>query len=74
MQDDTLAIASEPSVPPIAVSPNNPCPFLRALVAEGFVDGHIVPLGKAFQTVEAASGETGLKKQSWPAWRPVWSR
>ena len=30
----------------IAVSPNNPCPFLRALVANGYVGGHIVPLSK----------------------------
>ena len=42
MQNGT--ISSEPPAAPIAVSPNNPCPFLRALVAEGFVDGHIVPL------------------------------
>ena len=45
----------------IAVSPNNPCPFLRALVAGGYVDGHIVPLPKAAETIEAATGEKGLK-------------
>ena len=44
------------------VSPNNPCPFLRALVAAGFVDGHVVPLAKLSKTVEAASGERGLQK------------
>ncbi len=44
------------------VSPNNPCPFLRALVAAGFIDGHIVPLAKLAKTVEAASGEKGLQK------------
>ena len=44
------------------VSPNNPCPFLRALVAAGFVDGHVVPLAKLSKTVEAASGERGCKK------------
>ncbi len=44
------------------VSPNNPCPFLRALVAAGFVDGHVVPLAKLSKTVEAASGEKGLQK------------
>ncbi len=44
------------------VSPNNPCPFLRALVAAGFVDGHIVPLARLSKTVEAASGEKGLQK------------
>ena len=30
-----------PNTPQIAVSPDNPCPFLRALVANGYVDGHI---------------------------------
>ena len=47
----------------IAVSPNNPCPFLRALVAEGFVDGHTVPLSTLSRTIEAASGERGLNKR-----------
>ena len=60
MQDDR---ARDASLPQIAVSPNNPCPFLRAVVAAGFVDGHVVPLAKLAQTVEAASGETGLKKK-----------
>jgi hypothetical protein len=41
------------------VSPNNPCPFLRALVAAGFIDGHVVPLSKLSKTIEAASGEKG---------------
>ncbi len=39
------------------VSPNNPCPFLRALVAAGFVDGHVVPLAKLSKTVDV---ETAL--------------
>ena len=30
----------------IPVSPNNPCPFLRALVANGYVGGHVVPLSQ----------------------------
>jgi hypothetical protein len=47
---------------PIAVSSNNPCPFLRAVVAEGFVGGHTVPLSRLAATVEAASGTTGLNK------------
>ena len=59
MQNGT--ISSEPQTPPIAVSPNNPCPFLRALVAEGFADGHIVPLGELSRTIGKASGETGLR-------------
>jgi hypothetical protein len=48
---------------PIAVSPNNPCPFLRALVAGGFVDGHVVPLSKLSKTIETATGEKGLKER-----------
>jgi len=47
---------------PIEVSPNNPCPFLRALVAEGFVDGHTVPLSTLSRKIGAASGEKGLNK------------
>lgn len=54
--------ASKPSVPSIQVSPNNPCPFLRGLVGEGFVDGGTVPLNTLSQTIANASGETGLKK------------
>jgi len=46
----------------IAVSPDNPCPFLRALVAGGFIDGHVVPLSKICHTIEAASGKGGLQK------------
>ncbi len=64
MQDDrigsTAAGAPSPQVP---VSPNNPCPFLRALVAERFVNGHIVPLSTLTRTIDAATGETGLKKK-----------
>ncbi len=64
MQDDRVG---SPSVgapaSPIAVSPNNPCPFLRALVAGGFVDGHTVPLSRICRTIEAASGENGLKEK-----------
>src|ERR1700730_14018844 len=44
------------------VSPNNPCPFLRALVANGFVEGDVVPLSELFKAVEAASGEKGIRK------------
>ena len=57
------ATASDAPGQPIAVSPDNPCPFLRAAVAAGFVDGHVVPLARLSQTVEAASGETGLNKK-----------
>ena len=44
------------------VSPNNPCPFLRGLVANGYVGGHTVPLPRLTGTIEAATGEKGLKK------------
>ncbi|MFZ5713750.1 MAG: di-heme-cytochrome C peroxidase [Bradyrhizobium sp.] len=59
--------ASKPPLDPsIPVSPNNPCPFLRGLVGEGFVDGGTVPLNTLSQTIANATGETGLKK--------VWAR
>jgi mono/diheme cytochrome c family protein len=48
---------------PIPVSPDNPCPFLRGLVAEGYVGGHVVPLPKLTGTIAAASGTNGLKKK-----------
>jgi hypothetical protein len=46
----------------VPVSPNNPCPFLRGLVAGGFVDGGNVPLPKLSRTIEAASGERGPRR------------
>jgi hypothetical protein len=46
----------------ISVSPDNPCPFLRALVANGYVGGHIVPLSELCRRIEAASGEHGAKE------------
>src|ERR1700748_2259541 len=48
----------------IPVSPDNPCPFLRALVAGGFVGGHVAPLSTLADMVEAASGETGWTKKA----------
>ena len=42
MQDRTGTDSNTPRIP---VSPNNPCPFLRAAVSEGYIDGHTVPLG-----------------------------
>ena len=60
MQDDSASkTASDVTGARVAVSPDNPCPFLRAAVADGFLDGHVVPLARLSQTVEAASGETG---------------
>jgi hypothetical protein len=52
----------KPFDPSIQVSPNNPCPFLRGLVGEGFVEGGTVPLNTLSQTIANASGETGPKK------------
>ena len=46
----------------IPVSPDNPCPFLRALVACGYVGGHVVPLQELCRRIEAASGEHGFEK------------
>jgi hypothetical protein len=48
----------------IPVSPNNPCPFLRALVANGYVGGHDVPLSKLSGTIGAASGETAFAEKN----------
>ncbi|MGA7073500.1 di-heme-cytochrome C peroxidase [Bradyrhizobium sp.] len=48
---------------PAPGSPDNPCPFLRGLVAGGYVDGHVVPLPKLTATIESASGTTGLKEK-----------
>src|ERR1700760_3123126 len=47
----------------IPVSPDNPCPFLRGLVANGYVDGHTVPLSRLTGTIESATGEKGLKQR-----------
>ena len=63
MQDDRDGTASNNApAQPIAVSPDNPCPFLRAVVTEGFVGGHVVPLATLAGTVQAASGKTGFRK------------
>src|ERR1700760_4468852 len=62
MQDQP-ATSSAGSSQQIPVSPDNPCPFLRGLVAGGFVDGHTVPLPKLTSTIEAATGETGVKRR-----------
>ncbi|HET7887260.1 MAG TPA: di-heme-cytochrome C peroxidase [Bradyrhizobium sp.] len=60
---DTHANAPAGSGQSIPVSPNNPCPFLRGLVAGGYVDGHTVPLPKLTGTIEAATGEKGLRER-----------
>jgi hypothetical protein len=51
---------------PTSVSPNNPCPFLRALVAQGMVADDVEPIGKVVGTVvnvaRAGEGEPNLPK------------
>jgi hypothetical protein len=67
MSDNPTGTA--PGAPPagqIPVSPNNPCPFLRALVANGYVGGHVVPLSQLAEMVGLASGETGSAQSDGP--------
>jgi hypothetical protein len=59
-------IATAPGAAPagqLPVSPNNPCPFLRALVANGYVGGHVVPLSQLSEMIGLASGETGSEQK-----------
>ncbi len=58
------------AAPAAAVSPDNPCPFLRALVANGYVGGHIVPLPTIAGTIALASGETGAGRLK--VWLETW--
>jgi len=60
MPDHSINTAPGGQIP---VSANNPCPFLRALVANGYVGGHDVPLSKLSEMIGAASGETGSAKK-----------
>lgn len=46
------------------VSPGNPCPFLRAMVASGHIDGHQEPLAHIKDVVAAARGGTVLTGQA----------
>jgi hypothetical protein len=60
------SIATAPGAAPAGqfpVSPNNPCPFLRALVANGYVGGHVVPLSQLSEMIGLASGETGAQQK-----------
>ena len=44
MSDHAIATAPGAALAgQFSVSPNNPCPFLRALVANGYVGDHVVP-------------------------------
>ena len=51
---------SKPFVPSIEVSPDNPCPFLRGLVGEGFVAGGTVPLNTLSQSIGVRAARPGL--------------
>ncbi|TPQ37558.1 cytochrome C [Bradyrhizobium guangdongense] len=57
-----MADPRTPLNPSIEVSKDNPCPFLRGLVGEGYVGGGTVPLGELSQTIGDATGKTGLMK------------
>jgi hypothetical protein len=59
MPDDSRSDLPAGQIP---VSPDNPCPFLRALVANGYVAGHTVPISELCRRIEAASGEHGAKE------------
>jgi hypothetical protein len=50
--------SAEPGTEPPSVSPNNPCPFLRALVEGGHISGQVEQLSTIADTVVAAGGET----------------
>jgi len=45
------------------VSANNPCPFLRALVAGGHIDGHREPLAHVKGVIAAARGGTPVEQR-----------
>lgn len=46
------------------VSSGNPCPFLRAMVASGHIDGHQEPLAHIKDVVAAARGGSALTGQA----------
>ena len=56
MSDTAASRAPAPQI-----SPDNPCPFLRALVAGNYVGGHIVPLPELTGTIGRATGKTGFE-------------
>lgn len=56
MSDTAANGASAPQI-----SPDNPCPFLRALVAGDYAGGHIVPLPELTGTIGRATGKTGFE-------------
>ena len=56
-------ISSEPPAPPIAVSPDNPCPFLRALVAGRFCRRPHRSAWRAFQDHRAGERRDGTESK-----------
>ena len=46
-----------------AVSPNNPCPFLRAAVAGRYIDPHAEPVSRVADLIAEASGGTPTHKR-----------
>jgi len=55
---DSEPVISAETRPASSVASNNPCPFLRALVAGGHISGHVEQLSTIADTVVAAGGET----------------
>ncbi len=58
-EDQPILSVKAGSAPP--VSPNNPCPFLPALVAVGHLSGHVEPLSTITHTSVAASHGTAAE-------------
>jgi hypothetical protein len=56
--DPNPAQLPEPGSESPLVSPNNPCPFLRALVEGGHISGHVEQLSTIADAVVAAGGVT----------------
>ncbi|MGH7727278.1 MAG: hypothetical protein ACREM2_00590 [Vulcanimicrobiaceae bacterium] len=48
---------------PNFVSPNDPCPFLRALVADGYIGDHLEPLSALTRTIATAARESPTRPQ-----------
>ena len=46
-----------------AVSPDNPCPFLRAAVAGRYIDPHAEPVSRVADLIAEASGGSPPKKR-----------
>src|ERR1700679_3492632 len=58
---ETAVSRTDPGEP--AVPSNNPCPFLRALVAGGHLAGQVEQLSKIADTIVAAGGGSATEPQ-----------